>query len=163
MSLADQLAFAAALIDHADVAAPAVSRWSVGQHLEHVAKANTACMAAIRGLAAGEGDAPGGKPTLAGRVVLATGWIPRGRGEAPEFTVPEPQPSPDALRAAFEETRAATESLPPLPRDKRTRPHPALGHFTAKQWLRFAAIHVKHHLAIIREIQLKAALAGPRG
>ena len=131
--------------------APDVSAWSVGQQLEHLAKANDTCLQAVRALSAQDG-APAGKPTFAGRMVLRFGRIPRGRGSAPEFTVPGDEPAPDDVRALLAAAEEAARGVEPPPKGGPTRTHPALGEFTAAQWLRFAEIHANHHLRIIRDI-----------
>ena len=65
-----------------------ISAWSVGQHLDHLANANRAMAGAISAiLSATPTDARSG-PTLLGRAVLFSGWIPRGAGKAPQFTTP---------------------------------------------------------------------------
>ncbi len=152
---ADPTAFAA----HA----PEVSAWSVGRHLEHLLLSDRRIVGWLEGVGGGGGsgkrdrDADPGRrgPTLAGRLVLLTGFIPRGRGQAPDFTMPADM-SRDALENGFRAMRARVASLEPrldaLAASRATLPHPSLGLFTAPRWLRFAAVHHAHHEKIIRSI-----------
>jgi hypothetical protein len=73
-----------------EASAPAVSKWSVKDHLEHLSIANGGIVSWIERACDGdpELDTDGG-PTLAGRLVLLVGAFPRGRGKAPERTVPK--------------------------------------------------------------------------
>jgi hypothetical protein len=149
-----------------DLGAPAaaassngVSAWSPLQHLEHVGLSNRTIARAVRAIEAGKGE-PDQKPSLRGAVVLKLGRIPRGRARHPEAAAPRPQPSPDAVRALLEETRGEFEVFRPQLQDLAERPqtvsHFALGAFTAIQWMRFADVHTRHHLRIVREILKKA-------
>jgi len=60
------------------------SKWSVGEHLEHLAAANALCLSAAEALVAGSDDriVPRAVPKVLGRAVLLLGWIPRGKGKA---------------------------------------------------------------------------------
>jgi len=136
-----------------------VSKWSVGEQLEHVARANGLCVAAIEKLADGEGEARGG-PTVAGRLVLLAGRIPRGRGTAPDPSRPQPGTDAGALRGELAKTRERTAALlsrlDGIRRSRVRRPHPVLGSFNARQWVRFAGVHARHHVAIVRDILARA-------
>lgn len=137
-----------------------VSAWSVAEHLDHLAQANAQCAAAISRLlqSAPSDSDPGLK--LAGRAVLLTGWIPRGRGVAPPTTVPSAAPPSEIrsrLRDASVAVNAIGERLSELDGARARLGHPALGGFTAFQWLRFIAIHTRHHLKIIEEIERSAS------
>jgi hypothetical protein len=50
--------------------------------------------------------------------------------------------------------RAALAELDPraLPANEPKIPHQLLGPLDAPQWARFAVVHTRHHLAIVREI-----------
>ncbi len=133
-----------------------VSDWSVAQHLDHLAQANGLCAAAVTQLLESPSASPGPGLTLAGRAVLLTGWIPRGRGKAPTRTVPSAATLSETrsrLRDALAAVTAIGERLHELDGARGRLGHPALGGFTAFQWLRFIAIHSRHHLKIIEEIQ----------
>ena len=133
-----------------DRTAPAVSHWSIHQHLAHIALSLLRFAGAIRGINAGEGQ-PGGRPKTAARLILLTGKIPRGRAQSPDHVIPADAPEPARIRKLIEEARVALHAAG-QPQGKNRIEHPLLGPFTAKQWLRFAEVHTRHHLAIAREI-----------
>jgi hypothetical protein len=148
------------------VRTPDVSGWSVGEQLEHLLLADRSILGAIRELADESGD-PGdgaakGSPTFLGRIILWTGFVPRGRGQAPDFTTPSGMSSAE-LRSGLEEIRDGVQALAPrldeIERIRAVRAHPLLGSFTPAQWVRFAFVHHVHHAKIIRDI-LKAAAPG---
>jgi hypothetical protein len=137
----------------------ATSAWSIGQQLEHLLLTDRVILAWLHAVAKGmmASDGPGG-PTWRGHLVIGTGFIPRGKGRAPDVTRPDGMELP-AIRSGFAEVQDEAESLadllPTLAADSCTRRHPALGYFTPPQWLRFAQVHHRHHRKIIRDI-LKA-------
>ena len=97
----------------------------------------------------------GGGPSLAGRIVLLVGAFPRGRGRAPERTLPRGT-SAEELAAKFRGIRERVEglegSLAQLQVSSATRNHFAFGNLNAAQWLRFAVIHDHHHQKVIRDV-----------
>ena len=150
--LGHALAAINAWITQADRVAPAVSAWPVGQHLDHVLRAQAGIDALLGGSAPAQA-AP--HATLLGRILLAVGWIPRGRGRAPATTLPQPVAAlalQAGLAAALTRQAALTPHLPAIATDPSRAAHPAFGGLTRAQWLRFASIHVHHHLRIVRDI-----------
>lgn len=143
--------------------ADTVSAWSVHQHLEHLSLADRTILGWIQSVLEGTAESAGpGKPTGPGTLVLKLGFIPRGRGRAPEATFPtEADAAELASRFATlqTETQALEASLPLIAESTVTRRHHHLGHYTAAQWLRFAQIHHAHHGKIINDI-VRAAGAG---
>ncbi|RMH15779.1 MAG: DinB family protein [Acidobacteria bacterium] len=137
---------------------PAVSGWSVGQHLDHLAKAGLSVVTALERAAAGELEERGGRPTWIGRLVLLTGYIPRGRGKAPERTRPsaEPQATYEELDQLRQRLAALDGELGRLERSRATVPHPFFGPLRPAQWLRFLDVHHRHHLKIIRDLRAAA-------
>lgn len=137
----------------------ATSAWSIGQQLEHLLLTDRVILAWLHAVAKGmmASDGPGG-PTWRGQVVIRAGFIPRGKGRAPDVTRPDGMELP-AIRSGFaevqDEAEALADLLPTLAADSCTRRHPALGYFTPPRWLRFAQVHHRHHGKIIRDI-LKA-------
>ncbi len=72
-----------------EASAPAVSEWSVKDHLEHLSIVNGGVVSWIERVRDGDPELDsGGGPSLAGRLVLLVGAFPRGRGKAPERTLP---------------------------------------------------------------------------
>lgn len=147
--------------------APELSAWSVGQHLEHAWRADLGILAWLERAAAGTAASDGGGPTAAGRFVLLVGRIPRGRGRAPERTLPA-EASPEAIASGLGATREAVlrlaPALPALARSRATLRHPALGCLDAVAWLRFAGIHHAHHRRLVEAIERAsgASLRSPR-
>ena len=138
------------LVPERDVAAP-FSKWSVGAHVEHCALASTSM---VRALADNAGAPPPrglNRPFLMRSVILWTGWLPRGRAEAPEFVLPKSTTEGD-LRDALARSLEAIDRLAEAPPDAWMR-HFALGAMRRDAVLRFLHVHNRHHLKIIRDIR----------
>lgn len=136
--------------------APDISGWSVGRHLEHLLRSDRQILAWVEGVAAGASGLGGsGRPGWRGWIVLLTGYIPRGKGRAPEFTRPEGMPR-EEVEAGFRDlavrVRRIGFCLGTVARSRARLPHPSLGAFDASQWLRFAELHHRHHEKVIRDI-----------
>jgi hypothetical protein len=136
--------------------APAISGWSVAEHVEHLARAHSPLFVKLAELT--ESDDPAlahGRVTLVGLWVLWTGRIPRGRGKAPERTRPTAG-SLQQVRGLIGESSDAFERLATrraeLERVRARIDHPYFGRLLPKHWLRFVELHHEHHLAIVREI-----------
>ena len=137
-------------LDLPDRTSPAVSRWSIRQQQEHAATAARMMADAIRDLNGGGGE-PGGRPKLIAHLMFLTGWIPRGKGKAPETVLPGDAPDVDRIRESIADARAILREAGPPGAGNRID-HPILGRFTARQWHRFGAIHTLHHLKIVEDI-----------
>ena len=138
------------------VAVPAVSAWSVGEHLEHLLLSDRKVLAWVDGALALPANGPRKNfPREIGVGLLARGSIPRGRGPAPEFARPT-ETGRTGLLEGFEALRALADGLSPRIREieasARTLPHHVLGHFTPAEWLRFLHVHHRHHEAIVRDL-----------
>lgn len=133
-----------------------VSSWSVGQQLEHLALSDFAVLDGIEALLDGRLESAGGRPTWSGRFVLATGWIPRGKGRAPEKTVPD-NVEPGVVERQLEEVLRRFGDLrrhaPTLSVSHATYRHPLLGSLRTAQWLDFTRIHHDHHAKVIADIR----------
>jgi hypothetical protein len=129
------------------------SGWSPAQHLSHVALANGRILKAIVALARGRGTPRPGPPADGARAVLESGAIPRGTAQAPPGTGPGDVVDLAATRRLLDETRRgfAGLELSGVAADL-ARDHPALGPLTAAEWVRFAAVHTRHHVAIVAEL-----------
>ena len=148
-----------------DASAPAVSKWSVKDHLEHLSIAHGGIVSWIE--RARDGDPQldtGGRPNLLGRIILLVGAVPRGRGKAPERTLPEGA-SPEELTARVAGIRERVEeledSLAQLQASRATRSHFAFGGLNAVQWLQFCVIHHNHHQKIIRDVVAARSRTSP--
>lgn len=138
------------------VSAPDVSAWNVQDHLEHLLFSDRNVLDwIVEALARPNPETREESAREIGVTLLARGSIPRGRGPAPEFTLPEGL-APAEIRAGFEALRARTAGLEPrgaeLDACRLTLPHHVLGHFTPAEWLRFLHLHHRHHEAIIGDI-----------
>ncbi len=135
---------------------PAISGWSVAEHVEHLARAHNPLFVKLAELA--ETDDPAlahGRMTLVGLWVLWTGRIPRGRGKAPERTRPTAG-SLHQVRSLVAESSESFERLAArrseLEAVRARIDHPYFGRLLPRHWLRFVELHHDHHLAIVREI-----------
>ncbi len=135
--------------------APARSKWSIGEHVEHLVLAHSGTISRFEGLLAD--PSPGaGKPSLIGRVALGLGRIPRGRGKAPETTRPRdinPVEITQRLTGMRLRFRRLEPELASVATSKATFDHPVFGPLRVVQWLRFLQIHHDHHGRIMRDIE----------
>lgn len=128
-----------------------ISAWSPAQHLDHMVKVSSALTGLILNF---ETPRLARGITITGRAVLALGWIPRGRGKAPErlhgthVTRDELLASLDALAAKVQRVDAThlVASRGPI------APHPIFGGLTPRQALRFITVHNNHHMRIVRDV-----------
>ena len=136
--------------------APSVSRWSVKDHLEHLTLTHEGIVSWIE--RARDGDPKldtGGRPGLAGRIVLLVGAFPRGRGRATEPTRPKGTSAEELVerfRGIRERVEGLEGSLAQLQASRATLKHFAFGDLDAAQWLRFTVIHHNHHQKIVRDV-----------
>lgn len=152
----DRLVDIAASDGALDRRSEAISKWSVSLQVEHLMRTDASVVswlhATARNMVASDGP---GQPNLTGRLVLLTGFIPRGKARAPDFTRPEALDGP-ALRDGLADVRqragGLSDVLDSLANEQATRRHPILGHFTPPRWFRFAVVHHRHHQKIIRDI-----------
>jgi hypothetical protein len=135
----------------------AVSRWSAAQHLQHLARVNDFIFSVIVKISSGDETVVAhGRPNRIGKSVLWTGRIPRGRGKAPESLRPATCVQVDEARAAIaanlDSFSSLAATLPQLSRTRGKIDHFVFGPLNARQWLRFARIHTRHHVAIAKEL-----------
>ena len=166
--LAARLEETAAVVDWPDERlyprVEAVSAWSPAQHVDHVLRALEILWGRAEDLVEGRSAEiqPTGGPGLLTRLVLLTGWIPRGRGRAPDAALPDPRPVRHRLRVALRDACVRVESLrsraDALTAATGVLPHPQLGDFDARRWIRFADVHTRHHLAIVADIDRRRAV-----
>jgi len=143
-------------LDVLGVSAPEISSWSVQDHLEHLLLSDRSVLDWIlKALAAPTPEAREDSPNEIGVTLLALGSIPRGRGPAPDFTLPdglEIRPLTEGFRRLRDVADGLLERSGEIEACRRTLPHHVLGHFTSAEWLRFLHLHHRHHEAIIRDI-----------
>jgi hypothetical protein len=131
-----------------DIAQPVErSAWCVAEHLDHTIKVTSSTMRVL--LKPELPRLPNGI-NMIGRLVLLTGWIPRGRGKAPE-KLRGAVCSAEDLKARLVELDELIDRIaaePPRNGDPVVR-HPFFGGLSFRQALRFLAIHTDHHLKIV--------------
>jgi DinB superfamily len=127
------------------------SGWTPAEHMDHLIKVTASIVNRIL-----QSDAPRGETTLSalGRIILAVGRIPRGRGKAPE-RLRGARVGAAELHAGLTKLEGKLDELT-APHLADTRgaivPHPRFGGLLPSQAMRFAAVHNDHHLRIIAEI-----------
>ena len=151
--------------------APAVSGWSVAEQLEHLVLVDRAVLKSVRRML----DDPHRQPAqqaqpappapginLLGRIVLGTGFMPRGRARTMAPYQPGAAPAAAAGAGIPEIEREMRELAPRLGEleasSGRSR-HLVFGGLGGRQWLRFVAVHHHHHLKIVRDIRRARGLA----
>lgn len=148
-----QLELTEKLIPRVTGAHAEVSGWSIGQHLDH-------CLQVDRSILDTISDPPDVKELpplkMVGRIILATGWIPRGKGRAPAKFEPQ-EVSTETISSGLSETRellSLTAAEPErLAGKEPIAAHFYFGGFTPAQWLRFLEVHQNHHLKIVADIE----------
>jgi hypothetical protein len=138
-----------------------VSRWTVGKQLEHLLLSDETILDRFDRLQDGrEGPDPGG-PTMLGRLILKTGFIPRGFGKAPGIAKPAGRDAADiaaGLRRLRERVDELDEQLPLLEEAGWRCRHPYFGALEIGEWMRFMDVHHRHHLKIVRDIRKAAGV-----
>lgn len=130
-----------------------VSGWSALQHTEHMAQADDGSLHQLEAALTRDG---GPRFKLAGRVVLALGWIPRGAGKAPAASRPEARSREEvaaALHSVRDRIEALGDRLPEIAAARGRASHPVFGGLRPAQWLRFLQVHHHHHLKIVAGIR----------
>lgn len=141
---------------------PAISGWTLAQHLFHVSLANELSLKNALALADRRGALirPCGALAPEAADVLRRGRIPRGVAQAPRFVRPPPNLTCAALRDFAAASRRALELVRPRVSELASAPgcipHQILGDLDACGWLRFARLHTAHHLRILRELPTAA-------
>ncbi len=138
-----------------DLLQPVISSWSVGDHLEHLVLADTGILKWLHRAARGKESDSAGRPSKVGYFILTSGYVPRGKGKAPERTKPGGLDY-DAVLDGFRRVRQLADELQQRTNDLRhTRArwrHPVLGFLGSYQWVRFAHVHHRHHRKIMADI-----------
>jgi hypothetical protein len=128
-----------------------VSGWSPAEHLDHTVKVAQSVIHRIGDAAA---EPSPRKMSMIGRAVLLFGWIPRGKGKAPErlrgvlCTVEDLEARIARYESALATVTAPTAAAARLP----IVPHPRFGGLTPAEAVRFVAVHTRHHLRIVADV-----------
>ncbi len=83
--------------------------------------------------------------------VLTTGYIPRGRGKAPEAVKIEATVPIEELKKHLEKAKKYAGQMEQLESNNYFE-HPYFGQLNLKDAQQFIIVHTKHHLKIIRDI-----------
>jgi hypothetical protein len=143
---------------------PRVSSWSAEKQVAHVALANELVVRNLNSLIKGSGlfVVEGGEAAPQALAVLIAGRLPRGVAQAPRIVRPPEEIDSELVhewvaggRQGFDEL---SRRIAELRAANKKVPHQLMGPLSASQWLRFAAVHTRHHLAIAAEV-----LAASRG
>lgn len=139
------------------------SDWTIGQHAQHVLLALDHTGRALDLLGEGTDDriqrslpdprsddyAP---PAVVERL-LGSGRIPRGEAEAPAHVVPDSRVTSARAAEMFRDQRGGWrrrgQRLAGCGAWSGWLPHPILGPLSARQWVRFAFVHTRHHREIV--------------
>ncbi len=134
--------------------APAVSGWSVGEHIHHLILVDQRVIQRLRAPTPDDpGVAPAGPRALA---VLESGTLPRGVAQAPAASMPT-RSDPSELAQDLDHTETAASSiadqLAAFASDAGIIRHGQFGGLTRSQWLRLMHVHHRHHLAIMADVR----------
>ena len=150
-------AFASELDAHCDgelsLRADGVSKWSYGEQLEHLYLTSHYELDRLEEAMSGKNVS--GRIGIYGVGLMAGGFIPRGVFR----TIPPLVPTSgtlDAIAPLRDSLRTRLQSikwdLNEIKQSSGRSLHPRMKYMLARQWLVFADIHHRHHLAIIRDI-----------
>lgn len=143
--------------DHLFLRSAQVSKWSFGQQLEHLYRSSHYVLDRLEESLTGENASePIG---MWGRGLMIGGFIPRGAFptipplEPASGTMDDIRPLRESLKKRLAEIDWDLAQIKASPGRSR---HPRMKWLSSSQWLFFADIHHRHHLAIMRDI-VKAA------
>lgn len=152
-----------ALVDDGEVFAlqrDAVSSWSVGKQVGHIALAMESIADEIQKMLETPSQGAGLEPKDFAFGVLNGGIIPRGVGKAPAGIVVQGEAIQGDIRSILERAKKKWDTLAEkqdeIEKSSATYPHFAFGPFTSGKWVRFMAVHTAHHLKIVRDIMKDA-------
>lgn len=132
-----------------------VSAWSPEHHLAHVTLANELVLRNVGSLAKGSGMlvVKGGEPHPRALAILAAGRLPRGEAQSPRIVRPPERVDRELFLRWLADVNRELDLLRPehVVASELKVPHQLLGPLDATQWLRFGAVHTRHHLAIAIE------------
>ncbi|NQV72541.1 hypothetical protein HQ496_05420 [bacterium] len=125
-----------------------ISKWSVGQHIEHSLIAISGMILALRKEHPGTGSRA---PNVYRDSVMEAKQFPRGAIEAPAISRPSESPDQKFLQRMLIKTSNRVGN--PLEiSQKATLIHPIMNVMYRDEAIEFMTIHTEHHLKIIRDI-----------
>ncbi len=137
-------------IPHQGKQSEAVSRQSVGWHIDHSIRVIQSIIKRLGDTSPSDYNPP--KFNLMRMAIMGTGYIPRGRAKAPKQVRPQEETfTEEGLLSKWKAAQELVQGMGKLP-EKSYFEHPYFGHISRKDAPRFLAIHTNHHLKIIRDI-----------
>ncbi len=135
-------------IPKASLQKAAISKWSVGMQIEHaLISTHGICQALIDSK-----PYPGKvKKGFIRGVIMLTGFIPRGRGKAPQASLPNEKITEPELYERLSKAREVAQKAAMSAPDSWWK-HAIFGIMKRDEALKFTGIHNKHHLKIIQDI-----------
>ncbi|MCH7857830.1 MAG: DinB family protein [Gemmatimonadetes bacterium] len=139
-----------------DLREPTVSGWSCGEHAGHIVTGLHQVTIKIEASLAEPDRNSGEALSERAPAILRGGGFPRGAGRASGIADTSGRPRRDFLPVlasaiqAWSGVAARATELPDCPARFR---HGAMGYMRCTEWVRFAAIHSAHHLAIVRDVR----------
>ncbi|MBT2562701.1 DinB family protein [Pedobacter sp. ISL-64] len=135
---------------------PPIAGWSYSEVYSHIFDSSLLSLIALERAASGKGE---NKPThFIVKLILVLGTLP----PAKQYKVPKRLAErvkkiskTEALDFILEFEKGLDDNYPVIAHAKancKTK-HPRLGYLSAKQWLRFIEIHLKHHLKQLERIE----------
>lgn len=135
-------------IEKAAVTQLAVSKASVGWHIEHTL---AVIVSTAKLLAAADPLTYSPTFSVAKWIILTTATIPRGKAKAPASVCPTTVANQATLTKYIENAKISYTSLQHLPANLYFN-HPYFGHLNIKAYSKFLLVHNKHHLKIIKDL-----------
>ncbi len=131
-----------------EVINPAVSKSSVGWHIEHSLLTINLIIEALK---KSNPDAYQWKFSFIKTLVYTLNKIPRGRAKAPDIVRPKNNFTLETLKNHLEMTKRKLEEMATLHPNNYFE-HPFFGKLKLKPTIKFLKIHTRHHLDIINDI-----------
>ena len=153
-ALARLRAIEAMTTERAEHRRPEISGWCALEHIAHVALANELIVRNLDSLVSGQGllVIASGDPVSGALKILGSGKIPRGLAQSPRMVRPPAKIDRELLdewlKTAEQGFSRHARTQPELQAATGRIPHQMLGPLTASLWVRFAAVHTRHHLEI---------------
>lgn len=151
-SIKDQLKTIAKELDKGNLVAASVSKKGTYWHLDHSLRV---IEGVLETLISSKPEDFSPRINFWKKIILLTGYIPRGKGKAPKQVVPLPEISKDDLLKRLESIQVLL-SKSENTHKKAHFNHPLFKDLNKKQTLRFLRIHTHHHLKIIADINKRA-------
>lgn len=129
----------------------AVSKSSVGWHIEHTILATIKIIEALKKSNPAEYK---WEFNLSRLYVYSINKIPRGRGKAPKSVLPADEITAETLKSSIVIAKIKIEELNNL-NPNNYFVHPYFGKLNLKHTIKFLNIHARHHIKIIEDIAAK--------